>query len=235
MFKMPLLKSLGLFSLFIVLYSGFSISRAAPYETNMMPPFTVRAAEGAPRTVYIQVRNTSGAPFLHVTEAIAAAFQANNYTISKNPNEAYYIIHATLPQAGEITQLQNEMLLSLGYGKTETAAKAAVETSEEEFVITDTTTTDTFSETDATTNTGESNIENTPPDTQKNKPAIDKSPLLYGITMDMQIAIRQPQGKRVRYQVRISTSTPKTNASFESVAPALTKHLAEGVMGIFRE
>ncbi len=264
-------------TLSVFLFGCFSTANAAPYETNMMPPFSIKIDDTTPKTGYVQVRNNSGAPFLHMTEAITAAFEAQNYTISKNPNEAYYVIHATIPQAGEMTELQHELLLSLGYGKTTAQpaeslalsttsisvvpvvepanndALTAAATPETTNILTTpeaapaaevpTTETAVTSEISLTP-TEEANETSTSHDyladeteTQDHHEVaeLDNSPLVYAMTLDMQISIRKPEGKRVRYQVRISSSTHKTDASFETVAPELSKHLADGVVEIFRD
>lgn len=229
-------KSTTLIALCLILCGFLTAAHAAPYATNMMPPFSIKTSETTPKTVYIQVRNTSGtpAPFLHLSEAITTAFETYNYTVVKNPNEAYYVIHATMPQAGEITQLQLEMLLALGYGKT----------NQEPLVPEPIVTTPTSEISDTATADGDT-AETTIPDTTATLPSpqegkdkkemvLDNSPLLWALTFDMQISIQQPQGKRVRYQVRLTTATPKTNTSFETISPELSKHLADGVVGIFK-
>ncbi|GGA79497.1 conjugal transfer protein TraT [Neiella marina] len=66
--------------------------------------------------VYLQIRNTSDKQDLNVRSAIENRVVQRGYRITKNPNEAHYMVQANILQVGKVDKREAEGMLQSGYG-----------------------------------------------------------------------------------------------------------------------
>jgi len=67
------------------------------------------------QTVYVQVRNTSDKE-LHIDDAIASAVSSHGYRVVNNPNDAHYMLQASVLQVGKMDPAAAQAALAGGYG-----------------------------------------------------------------------------------------------------------------------
>lgn len=68
------------------------------------------------RTVFLQIRNTSGRPELNLTHCMAEAIEARGYRIVPTPEEAHYLLQTNILQVGKSDLRAAEHILQQGFG-----------------------------------------------------------------------------------------------------------------------
>ncbi len=68
------------------------------------------------KVILVQVRNTSDQSEFNPTDMIKAKLIQAGYTITDNPDDAYYMLQANILKVGKVDKLEIDNLLGAGYG-----------------------------------------------------------------------------------------------------------------------
>ena len=86
-------------------------------ETKVSNSIFLQPVAASKRTVFLQVRNTSGKSGLSVGEQIRSSLQQEGYKLVNDPAKATYLLQANVRQAGQVKSLSDaQHLLSGGFG-----------------------------------------------------------------------------------------------------------------------
>ena len=91
-------------------------------ETKMTNTIFLEPVEPEQKTVYLQIKNTSDKPDLHIVESIKSSIQSKGYKITNSPKSAHYIIQANILQVGASNLRDMERAMGGGYGSALTGA-----------------------------------------------------------------------------------------------------------------
>lgn len=85
-------------------------------ETKMSETIFLDPVSPQQRTVFVQIRNTSGNNKLNLEPQIAAAVASKGYTIVQDPKQAHYLLQANVLHANKADMSSADDYLSEGFG-----------------------------------------------------------------------------------------------------------------------
>lgn len=109
-------------SIFITLLYGCAAThtiiskRHLDVQTKMSETIFLDPVESEQKTVFIQVRNTSGNNHLDVERQLAGSLVSKGYTVVNSPNAAHYLIQANILQIGKRDLRESTDVLEQGFG-----------------------------------------------------------------------------------------------------------------------
>jgi len=112
---------LGMLCGLLVVFSGCAATQTAiskrnlDVQTKMSATVFLDPVAPEQQTVFIQVRNTSDKE-LHLDAAIANAIRGHGYKIVNNPNDAHFMLQASVLQVGKMDPSAAQAALLGGYG-----------------------------------------------------------------------------------------------------------------------
>jgi hypothetical protein len=205
--------------------------------TKMSDTIFLDPVGGDKRTIFVQMRNTSGYESLHIDKDIISALMEKGYKVVSDPDQAHYILQANILQIGKIKDgdmafgslhggygaalgagiaiagsnnptVGNALAGALIGGAVDYLADAAVQVCY--YSIT------TDIQISEKGNIGEVKVET------KTTQGKDKSKVSYSEKSD-----------RKKYNTRIVSLAKKTNLKFEDAEPEITKGLISSIVGMF--
>lgn len=212
-------------------------------QTRMSETVFLDPVAPAQQTVYVQVRNTSDKE-LALNESIRSAIESRGYRVVRDPNQAHYMLQASVLQVGKMDPSAASRALAAGYGGAIDGAAIGV--------LAAASTNNTSAQ-----GVGGFGLLGAAIGTVANATVKD---VTYTIITDLQISERAPEGVKVqqqtntnmsqgtstrisqhsssvsewkRYRTRIVSSANKVNLDFEEARGELEKGLVRSVSGIF--
>lgn len=201
---------------------------------------TVWLEPSSQKTVYLQVRNTSDKDMSDLEPLLAQDLRAKGYTVTANPDTAYYWIQANVLKAEKMDLRQAQGFLSTGYEGAATGAALgagitaynsssggailgvglaaglagmAADAMVEDVNFTMVTDLQISERSKATVTT-------------------DNVAALRQGTSGVKVQTSSEAGDRMKYQTRVVSNANKVNLKFEEAKPVLEAQLAKSVAGI---
>lgn len=233
----------------LAVFSGCAATQTAiskrnlDVQTKMSATVFLDPVAPEQQTVYVQVRNTSDKE-LHLDDAIASAISGHGYRVVSNPNDAHYMLQASVLQVGKMDPSAAQAALAGGYGGAIEGAAVGLAMAA-------------ASNNNNANSYGGFGLLGAMAGTVANAAVKD---VTYTMITDLQISERAPQGVAVnqqtdsdmqqgtsthvtqksnevsgwkRYRTRIVSTAEKVNLEFAEAQPELEHGLIRSVSGIF--
>ena len=84
-------------------------------QTKMSDTVFLEPVSPDKRIVYVRVRNTTDKD-IQVDQAIKSSIESNGFTVTNNPDEAYFMIQANVLQVGKTDATDKDSALKSGFG-----------------------------------------------------------------------------------------------------------------------
>ncbi|MCT6593004.1 complement resistance protein TraT [Pantoea dispersa] len=201
---------------------------------------TVWLEPSSQKTVYLQVRNTSDKDMSDLEPMLAQDLRAKGYTVTSNPDAAYYWIQANVLKAEKMDLRQAQGFLSSGYeggvmGAALGSGITAYNSSSGGAILgvglaagLAGMAADALVEDINYTMVTDLQI------SERSKTAVttDNVAALRQGTSGIKLQTSSEEGNRMKYQTRVVSNANKVNLKFEEAKPVLEAQLAKSVAGI---
>lgn len=201
---------------------------------------TVWLEPSSQKTVFLQVRNTSDKDMSDLEQMLAQDLRAKGYTVTSNPDAAYYWIQANVLKAEKMDLRQAQGFLSSGYegGVLGAALGSGItaynSTSGGAILGVGLATGLAGMAADALVEDVNFTMVTDLQISERSKTAVttDNVAALRQGTSGIKLQTSSEEGNRMKYQTRVVSNANKVNLKFEEAKPVLEAQLAKSVAGI---
>lgn len=207
----------GVFSITAIEFTGCGAAHTAikkrnlDVQTKMSETIFLEPTTPDKKIIYVDVRNTSDKE-MNVKDTIIASLQSHGYTLTTNPQNAYFMLQANVLQAGKTDLRKAQEAFNGGFGGAVVGSTVgyAMNTGNRDVAAAGLIGA-------ALGMVGDALVDDT----------------YYTMITDVQIRERSPNGEWKNHRTRVVSTANKVNLDFDEAQPALQEALGKSLSGLF--